>query len=116
MRSRERCAIARHAIRVYSRQIVALVRTAPTNSGEHSCICCYCCPPHCNRYVNELAHLEMELIKLQEWARMQGLKVAVIFEGPDAAGKGGATMRIAESLNPRVCRIVALVTPTQPQL
>ena len=65
------------------------------------------------KYVEELAHLEVELIKLQEWVRMRGLKVAVIFEGRDAAGKGGVIKRIAESLNPRVCRIVALGTPTE---
>ncbi len=65
------------------------------------------------KYVEELAHLQVELIKLQEWVRLHGLKVAVIFEGRDAAGKGGVIKRIAESLNPRVCRIVALATPTE---
>ena len=65
------------------------------------------------KYVEELAHLQVELIKLQEWVRLRGLKVAVIFEGRDAAGKGGVIKRIAESLNPRVCRIVALGTPTE---
>jgi polyphosphate kinase len=65
------------------------------------------------RYVDELAHLQVELIKLQEWVRMQGLRVAVIFEGRDAAGKGGVIKRIAECLNPRICRIVALGTPTE---
>jgi polyphosphate kinase len=70
-------------------------------------------PPKNYKYVKELAHLQVELIKLQEWVRLQGLKVAVIFEGRDAAGKGGVIKRIAESLNPRVCRIVALGTPTE---
>ncbi len=65
------------------------------------------------KYIEELAHLQVELIKLQEWVRLRGLKVAVIFEGRDAAGKGGVIKRIAESLNPRVCRIVALGTPTE---
>ena len=65
------------------------------------------------KYVEELAHLQVELIKLQEWVRQHGLKVAVIFEGRDAAGKGGVIKRIAESLNPRICRIVALGTPTE---
>ena len=65
------------------------------------------------KYVKELAHLQMELIKLQEWVRGHGLRVAVIFEGRDAAGKGGVIKRITESLNPRVCRIVALGTPTE---
>ena len=70
-------------------------------------------PPTKYKYVDELAHLQVELIKLQEWVRIKGLKVAVIFEGRDAAGKGGVIKRIAESLNPRVCRIVALGTPTE---
>jgi polyphosphate kinase 2 len=70
-------------------------------------------PPKNYKYVEELAHLQVELIKLQEWVRLHGLKVAVIFEGRDAAGKGGVIKRIAESLNPRVCRIVALGTPTE---
>lgn len=69
-------------------------------------------PPKKYKYVEELAHLQLELIKLQEWVRMRGFKVAVIFEGRDAAGKGGVIKRIAESLNPRVCRIAALGTPT----
>ena len=70
-------------------------------------------PPRKYKYVEELAHLQVELIKFREWVRMRGLKVAVIFEGRDAAGKGGVIKRIAESLNPRVCRIVALGTPTE---
>ena len=70
-------------------------------------------PPKKYKYIDELAHLQMELIKLQEWVRERGLKVAVIFEGRDAAGKGGVIKRITESLNPRVCRIVALGTPTE---
>ncbi len=65
------------------------------------------------KYGKELARLQIELIKLQEWVRARGLKVAVIFEGRDAAGKGGVIKRIAESLNPRICRIVALGTPTE---
>jgi polyphosphate kinase len=64
-------------------------------------------------YVRELARLELELVKLQEWIRTQGLRVVIIFEGRDAAGKGGVIKRIAQSLNPRVCRIVALGTPTE---
>ncbi len=70
-------------------------------------------PPKHYKYIEELAHLQVELIKLQEWVRTQGLKVAVIFEGRDAAGKGGVIKRISESLNPRICRIVALGTPTE---
>jgi polyphosphate kinase 2 len=64
-------------------------------------------------YIDELARLQFELIKLQEWVRIEGLKVAVLFEGRDAAGKGGVIKRIAESLNPRICRVVALGTPTE---
>jgi polyphosphate kinase 2 len=63
-------------------------------------------------YVDELARLQLELLKLQEWVRVQGLKVCVLFEGRDAAGKGGVIKRISESLNPRICRIVALGTPS----
>jgi polyphosphate kinase 2 len=64
-------------------------------------------------YDKELVHLQVELVKLQEWIRAKGLKLVVIFEGRDAAGKGGAIKRITESLNPRVCRVVALPTPTE---
>ncbi len=64
-------------------------------------------------YTDELIRLQFELIKLQDWVQKQGLKVAVIFEGRDAAGKGGVIKRITEVLNPRVCRIVALSTPTE---
>ena len=70
-------------------------------------------PPKNYKYIEELAHLQFELIKLQEWVRLQGLKVLVIFEGRDAAGKGGVIKRITESLNPRVCRVAALGTPTE---
>ena len=64
-------------------------------------------------YEKELARLQKELIKLQEWVRFKNLKVVVIFEGRDAAGKGGVIKRITESLNPRVCRVVALPAPTE---
>ena len=64
-------------------------------------------------YLKELARLQVELIKLQEWIRFRNLKVVVIFEGRDAAGKGGVIKRITESLNPRVCRVVALPAPTE---
>jgi polyphosphate kinase 2 len=66
----------------------------------------------CN-YDKELCRLQIELVKLQEWIRHEGLRVIVLFEGRDAAGKGGAIKRVAECLNPRVCRIVALTTPTE---
>lgn len=64
-------------------------------------------------YNKELRRLQVELVKLQEWVRFKGLKVVVIFEGRDAAGKGGVIKRITESLNPRVCRVVALPSPTE---
>ena len=64
-------------------------------------------------YKKELARLQVELVKLQEWIRANKLRVVVIFEGRDAAGKGGVIKRITESLNPRVCRVVALGTPTE---
>ena len=66
----------------------------------------------CN-YDKELRRLQVELVKLQEWVRNKGLKVVAIFEGRDAAGKGGTIKRITESLNPRVCRVVALAAPTE---
>ena len=70
-------------------------------------------PPKNYKYLDELAHLQFELIKLQESVRLQGLRVVVIFEGRDAAGKGGVIKRITQSLNPRICRVVALGTPTE---
>ena len=65
------------------------------------------------RYIDELVRLQFELIKLQEWIRIRGLRVVVLFEGRDAAGKGGAIKRITEALNPRICRTVALAVPTE---
>jgi polyphosphate kinase 2 len=64
-------------------------------------------------YERELQKLQVELVELQEWIRHQGLKVIVLFEGRDAAGKGGVIKRITQTLNPRICRIVALGTPTE---
>ena len=63
-------------------------------------------------YEKELARLQVELSKLQEWVVDHGLKVVVIFEGRDAAGKGGTISRIIARLNPRVCRVAALAKPT----
>jgi len=65
------------------------------------------------RYLKELAKLQLDLVKMQEWVVDKQLKVLVLFEGRDAAGKGGTIKRITESLNPRVCRIVALQKPTE---
>jgi polyphosphate kinase 2 len=70
-------------------------------------------PPKKYQYVDELVRLQFELLKMQEWVRIKGLKVCVLFEGRDAAGKGGVIKRITECLNPRVCRVVALGTPTE---
>ena len=64
-------------------------------------------------YEKELADLQIELVKLQEWIKEKGLKVVCIFEGRDAAGKGGVIKRITQSLNPRICKVVALGTPTE---
>ncbi len=64
------------------------------------------------RYEKELRELQIELVKMQEWIKAKGLKLVVLFEGRDAAGKGGVIKRITESLNPRSCRVVALPTPT----
>ena len=64
-------------------------------------------------YEKELERLQLELIKLQEWVRHSGERIAIIFEGRDAAGKGGVISRISAPLNPRFCRVVALGTPTE---
>ena len=91
-------------------EAVIPVRTAfpdnHTDVGEHVVI-------DKKKYEKELGKLQIELVKLQEWVRVKGLKVVVLFEGRDAAGKGGAIKRITESLNPRICRVVALPTPTE---
>ena len=64
-------------------------------------------------YERELERLQLELVKLQEWIRHEGLRVVVVFEGRDTAGKGGAIKRIVERLNPRVVRVAALPSPTK---
>lgn len=64
-------------------------------------------------YLEELAKLQVELVKLQEWIKQKGLRVVVLFEGRDAAGKGGVIKRITESLSPRIAKVVALGTPTE---
>ncbi len=66
-----------------------------------------------NIYESKLASLQIELVKLQEWIKHKGLKVVVIFEGRDAAGKGGTIKRITEPLNPRITSVVALPAPTE---
>jgi polyphosphate kinase 2 len=64
-------------------------------------------------YIKEIESLQIELVKLQYWIKETNAKVVVIFEGRDAAGKGGAIKRIAQCLNPRICNVVALGTPTE---
>jgi polyphosphate kinase 2 len=64
-------------------------------------------------YFKELFRLQGELVKLQDWVQSQKLKVVVIFEGRDSAGKGGAIKRITQRLNPRVCRVAALPAPNE---
>ena len=67
-------------------------------------------------YEAELFRLQAELVKVQEWVRSEGQRVVVVFEGRDAAGKGGTIKRISQYLNPRVARIVALPAPTEREL
>jgi len=64
-------------------------------------------------YEKELSRLQIELVKLQEWIKAKGLRVIVIFEGRDAAGKGGTIKRIMDKLNPRIAKVVALGVPTE---
>jgi polyphosphate kinase 2 (PPK2 family) len=61
--------------------------------------------------VPELYRLQAELVKMQEWVRAEGQRLVVVFEGRDAAGKGGTIKRVTQYLNPRVARIVALPAP-----
>src|SRR5512139_4028227 len=64
-------------------------------------------------YEKELAKLHVELVKLQEWVRFKGLKVCIVFEGRDGAGKGGTIKAITERVSPRVFRVIALPAPTE---
>jgi polyphosphate kinase 2 (PPK2 family) len=64
------------------------------------------------RYEKELARLQGELVRLQEWVVREGVKVCIVFEGRDTAGKGGVIKRITERVSPRVFRVVALPAPT----
>jgi polyphosphate kinase 2 len=65
------------------------------------------------RYFRELFRLQGELVKLHDWVVHRGLKVVVLFEGRDAAGKGGVIKRVTQRLNPRVCRVAALTAPSE---
>lgn len=64
-------------------------------------------------YEDELSRLQVELVKMQEWVKESGEKIVVIFEGRDAAGKGGVIKRIAQYMNPRITSIIALGKPTE---
>ena len=64
-------------------------------------------------YFRELFRLQGELVRLQDWVQHKGLKIVVLFEGRDAAGKGGVIKRITQRLNPRICRVAALPAPTE---
>ena len=66
-------------------------------------------------YVAELVRLQEELVKMAEWVKSSGERVVVIFEGRDAAGKGGVIKRITDHLNPRIARVVALPVPSERQ-
>ncbi len=65
------------------------------------------------QYATKLQELQIELVKLQDYVIETGKKIAIVFEGRDAAGKGGTIKRITEHLNPRHCKIVALAAPTE---
>ena len=64
-------------------------------------------------YEKELFRMQLELVKMQEWVKDKGLKIVAIFEGRDAAGKGGVIKRITQHLSPRICRVAALPAPTE---
>ena len=64
-------------------------------------------------YDEELHRLQEELVMLQDWIKQKGLKVCILFEGRDAAGKGGVIKRITQYMNPRFCHVVALGKPTE---
>ncbi len=64
-------------------------------------------------YFNELLKLQREMVKLQDWVVASNSKIAILFEGRDAAGKGGSIKRITQRLNPRICRVVALPAPNE---
>ncbi len=92
-------------LEIDDKRLAALVEQA-TAADDHG---------HAERhqYFKELLGLQKELVKLQDWVVDQKLKVVVLFEGRDAAGKGGVIKRVTQRLNPRVCRIVALSAPTE---
>ena len=82
--------------------LVGLLDEDPSSSGSARMV-----------YLTELLRLQHELVKLQDWVVHEGLKVVVIFEGRDSAGKGGVIKRITQRLSPRVCRVAALPAPNE---
>src|SRR5258708_16606194 len=70
-------------------------------------------PMKSKEYDKELAKLHVELVKLQEWVKQKGLKICIVFEGRDGAGKGGTIKAITERVSPRVFRVVALPAPSE---
>jgi len=92
-------------IQVNPQMIEPVVETTEESSGKISK----------KSYEKELMRLQVELVKMQYWIKHVGLKVIIVFEGRDAAGKGGTIKRITEPLNPRGCRVVALGTPSDQQ-
>lgn len=102
----------------YSSDIVKKMRADPTAIGRLFKEGKY---PYTDRiarkaYSEEKAKLQIELLKVQNWVKMSGQKIVVIFEGRDAAGKGGAIKRFMEHLNPRAAKVVALEKPTEHEL
>ena len=65
------------------------------------------------QYLKELKKLHIELVKLQEWVKHEGLKICIVFEGRDGAGKGGTIKAITDRISPRVFRVIALPSPTE---
>src|SRR5262250_175076 len=65
------------------------------------------------KYEKELRKLHVELVKVQEWVKAKGIKICIVFEGRDGAGKGGAIKAITERVSPRVFRVIALTAPTE---
>ena len=85
------------------RTVAELTGAQPTHSAQDK--------ENRRQYFRELFRLQGELVKLQDWVKNTGHKVVILFEGRDAAGKGGVIKRITQRLNPRVCRVAALPAP-----
>ena len=99
----------------YESEAAADLRAAIENAGKKDILGAY---PYDSRldkstYEDTLHALQVELVKLQHWVKDTGARIAIVFEGRDAAGKGGTIKRIRENLNPRGCRVVALSKPSE---